>query len=270
MHLVLTTVLVGLLTVAGSSARQSTLSPEQQRSFLLTASITGSRLIGKGITGSSRLTLSDGAVTHDAAFQSIEDRTSQADRLRFRKRAGELNFADSYKFNIAAYEIARLLGLGHMMPVTVERRWKGQIGSLAWWIDDVLMDENEREKQNAQPPSAIEFYQQRQRMVVFAELIRDTDRNKGNILYTKDWRVIMIDFTRAFRQEPELRQPDTLNRCDGALLQRLRTITDGELKQAVDRHLTTNEIAGVLARRKLIVDRFTRLIQERGDKAVLY
>jgi hypothetical protein len=209
-------------------------------------------------------------MTHDAAFQSIEDRTSDADRMRMRKRAGELNFADSYKFNIAAYEIARLLGLDHMMPVTVERRWRGQIGSLTWWIDDVMMDENEREKQNAQPPNAFEYFRQRQRMVVFAELIRDTDRNKGNILYTKDWRVIMIDFTRAFRLERELRQPDTLSRCDSALFQRLRAVTDDELKQVVDRYLTPNEVTGVLARRKLIVDRFTRLIEERGEKAVLY
>ena len=43
------------------------------------------------------------------------------------------------------------------MPVTVERRWKGQIGSLTWWVDDVMMDENERDKQDAQPPSAFEF-----------------------------------------------------------------------------------------------------------------
>ena len=47
-----------------------------------------------------------------------------------------------------------------------------------------------------QPASPLDFQRQRMRMVVFAELIGDVDRNKGNVLYTSDWRVIMIDFTR--------------------------------------------------------------------------
>ena len=46
------------------------------------------------------------------------------------------------------------------------------------------------------------------------------DRNKGNVLYTKDWRVIMIDFTRAFRLDHELRYPETLQTCDRSSVQR--------------------------------------------------
>ena len=37
----------------------------------------------------------------------------------------ELNFVDSYKYNIAAYQLAELLGLDDMVPVYVERKWKG-------------------------------------------------------------------------------------------------------------------------------------------------
>ena len=166
-------------------------------------------------------------------FQSIDDRTRSTDRVRGRKRAGELNFVDSYKYNIAAYEIARLLGLDDMMPVTVERRIDGKVGSLTWWVDDVMMDEAEREKSNAQPPSALAFARQRQRMTTFAELVRDVDRNKGNILYTKDWRVIMIDFTRAFRLDRELRYPETLQNCDRTLYDTLRAVADADVRRAV-------------------------------------
>jgi hypothetical protein len=255
---------------AAIDSQPVTITPEQQRHFLLTASITGSRLIGKGVTGSSRLTLSDGTMTHDAAFQTIDDRATDEDRRRGRRRAGEINFADSYKYNIAAYELSRLLALDDMMPVTVERRWEGRVGSLTWWVDDVLMDEAEREKRNAQPPSPIEFQRQRQRMVVFGELVRDTDRNKGNVIYTKDWRVVMIDFTRAFRLEHDLRRPESLQQCDRDLLQRIRDLTAPQVRKVVGRSLTQLEQAAVMARRNLIVQHYERLIRERGEGVVLY
>ena len=37
----------------------------------------------------------------------------------------ELNFVDSYKYNIAAYRLAELLGIDDMLPVYVERKWEG-------------------------------------------------------------------------------------------------------------------------------------------------
>ena len=171
-----------------AAAQETGLTPDQQREFLLTAKIVSSRPIGRGITGALRLTLSDGSLTHDAAFQSIDQRTSAAARQRMEKRAGELNFVDSYMYNLAAYEISRLLGVDNMMPVTVERRWQGKAGSLSWWVDDVMMDEAEREKSGAKPPRPLDFHRQRMKMTVFAELVGDVDRNQGNIIYLKDWR----------------------------------------------------------------------------------
>lgn len=261
--------LVVLLSAAGA-AQTPILTPEQQREFLLNARILSSRKIGIGVTGSLRLTLSDGTITHDAHFQSIEMRATAEDIRRGRKRAGELRFADSYKFNVAAYELARLLGLADMMPVTVERRYRGEIGSLAWWVDDVLMDEAAREKTNTLPPNPVAFSRERQRMFVFAELLRDTDRNKGNVMYTKDWRVIMIDFTRAFRVDHEIRMPDRLQQCERGLYERLQALTREQVESATRDHLTAAEISAVMARRQLIVDRFAALIKARGEKAVLY
>jgi hypothetical protein len=267
---VVRTILWLLVAAATAVAQSAALSVEQQRDFLLKADVIASRPAGKGITGTLRLTLSDGTLTHDASFQAIDDRMSVEDRARGRRRAGELNFVDSYKYNIAAYELARLLALDHMMPVTVERRIKGQTGSLSWWVDNVLMDEVDREKNNAQPPSALAFARQRQQVVVFTELVRDVDRNKTNMLYTKDWRVIMIDFSRGFRLDKELRYPETLQQCDRSLLTRLRSLSEAEVKRAVGANLTGPEVAGVMARRQLIVDRFDQLIRERGEAAVLY
>ena len=50
-----------------------------QTEFLTNAKVVRSRSIGKGVTAPQRLTLTDGTVTHDAAFQSVNERKSQAD-----------------------------------------------------------------------------------------------------------------------------------------------------------------------------------------------
>ncbi len=78
------------------------------------------------MTAPKRLTLSDGVTTHDAVFQAIDERKMVANLGGGGRQATtELNFVDSYRYNIAAYELSGLLGLDHMMPVYVERRWNG-------------------------------------------------------------------------------------------------------------------------------------------------
>lgn len=271
MHLSTVALALALCAVPAPAPGQDTrLSPDQQRQFLLTAKVVDSRPIGRGVTGSLRLTLSDGVLTHDAAFQSIDVRTSDEGRRRGERRAGELNFVDSYLYNLAAYEVARLLGLDDMMPVTVARRWQGRPGSLSWWVDDVLMDEAARETSPLQPPSPRDFQQQRMRMQVFAELVGDVDRNKGNILYTKDWRVVMIDFTRAFRLHRDLRQPQTLTTIERTLWTRLQALTRDALRRATERHLTLEETANVMRRHAQLIEHYTRLIRERGEGVVVY
>ena len=251
---------------APASAPARPLTVEEQVAFLKTARAVSAKKIGKGITGALRVVLTDGTRTHDAAFQSI----AEEPRLDGRKRAGELRFADHYRYNIAAWRLASHLGLGAMMPPTVERNVDGKVGALSWWVDDVMMDEAEREATNQQPPDARVFTRQRLRMAVFAELVRDTDRNKGNVVYTADWRVIMLDFTRAFRLETPLRTPSLLAMCDRALLAAMRGLTREELDRVVDKSLTPSETMAILARRDLLVAHFDRLIAERGEKVVLY
>lgn len=242
------------------------LSTERQLAFLSTAEVVTSKLIGKGVTGALRLTLRDGALTHDAAFQ----RVAETAPLDGRKHAGEIRFVDHYRYNLAAWRLASRLGLGAMMPATVERAINGRQGALSWWVDDVLMDEAAREQKNVQPPDSLGFVRQRQRMIVFAELVRDVDRNKGNVVYTRDWRVIMLDFTRAFRLDTQLRPASPLTICDRRLLAAMRGVTRAEVEQAVDGALTADEVTSVMGRRDKLVQHFDRLVAERGERVVLY
>lgn len=271
---VLITVLLGQALAPSSSAAQAAapaasarpLTVDEQLTFLASARVVSSQKIGKGITGALRVVLTDGTRTHDAAFQSI----AEEPRVDGRKRAGEMRFADHYRYNVAAWRLASHLGLGAMMPPTVERVIDGRSGALSWWVDDVMMDEAEREAKDLQPPDVRSFTRQRQRMVVFAELVRDTDRNKGNVVYTNDWRVIMLDFTRAFRLQTPLRTPSLLAICDRALLAAMRALTRDELDRVIAGALSSSETTAILRRRDLLVAHFDRLIAERGEAVVLY
>jgi hypothetical protein len=234
--------------------------------FLRTADVIKSESVGKGVTGISRLTLSDGTFTHDAAFQSIEER-----HLKWTSSKGEteIRFADSYHFNIAGYRLAVLLGIGDMVPVTVERRWRGTVGALSWWVD-FEFDEGERIEKELVPPDIRSWNEQKDRMRIFSALIYDTDRNAGNILITKDWKIWMIDFTRAFRLLEAIRSPGSLVRGDRRLLGRLEALSMDEVRAAVEDHLRDYELEPLMARRDLIVEHYRKLVAERGEGAVLY
>jgi hypothetical protein len=245
------------------------LSPERQAEFLRTATIVKSEPIGKGVTKPFRLTLTDGTLTHDAAFQSIDEekkmsRTGRGGSL-------ELKFVDSWRFNIAAHRIAALVSIGHMVPVSVERSWNGKKGALTWWVDDVLMDEQERKKTGTEPPDRDEWTRQQHRMRVFTQLVYDTDRNQGNILITKDWRVVMIDFSRAFRSWHKIADPlTTMPRCDRAMLAGMRGLTREGIRTAAGEYLNVFEVDALLARRDILVSHFDALIAKRGEPNVLF
>jgi hypothetical protein len=210
--------------------------------------------------------LSDGRLTHDALFQTIDERAMNRELSDGRT---ELVFVDSFHYNVAAFRIAELVQLGGMMPVTVERTWNGRDGSLTWWIDNA-MEEGERRRKKIEPPDLVRWNAQMFRVRVFARLVADTDRNLGNVLIDPEWQLWMIDFTRAFRLNREIAYPQDLSRCDRAVLESLRNLTTEAVTREVGSHLDSREIAALMARRDAIVAHFDRLIAERGQGQVLY
>jgi hypothetical protein len=82
----------------------------------------------------------------------------------------ELNFVDSYKYNIAAYRLAEMLGVEDMLPVYVECKYQGDPGCLSWWLP-VKMEE-ERVKQKIDAPDSDAWNNQMYRIRVFDEFSR--------------------------------------------------------------------------------------------------
>ncbi len=247
-----------------ASGEPTALTDAQREEFLRRGKVDRTRGISVGINNTTRLTLNDGTLTHDAHLNTV-DIYKASEPL---PSGTELNFRDCYKFNIAAYKLDRLLRL-NMVPVTVERVVGGKRGSVAWWVDGVKMMEKERFKKKIPPPDQERWNRQMYRVRLFNELVYNTDANLGNLLITGDWDLRMVDFTRAFRAHKKLREPGNLTRIDREALEALRRLSADDVRRELGPWLKKPEVEGLLARRDLIVAHFDSEISTRGQTTVL-
>ena len=248
-------------------AAAAALSDAAKEQFLLKARVGKTRGASKGVTGSLRATLTDGTLTHDAHIQTIDEHLQQ-----FAGSNGgvEFDFRDSWMFNIAAYKIDRLIGL-NLVPVSVARRHAYKEAAFTWWLDDVMMDEQERLKRKedakrkpgtqapSEPPDVEVWNEQMQMVRLFDQLIANIDRNLGNLVISNDWRVWPIDHTRAFRTNHELKTPANVTRIDRGVLEKLKALDRDILRKETGKYITTFQIDAVLARRDAIVKRIEGL-----------
>lgn len=253
------------LSAQSSPVAAPALTPEQMQAFLLTAKVLNVRDAGSGVTNSRRATLTDGQLTHDVHIQTVD----VAQTVFQAGKNSEVNFKDTYRYNIAGYRVARLLGIT-TVPMSVERSVEGKVAAVTWWVDDVKMDEKERQKTKDLGPDPGRTTKQIQIMRIWDELIQNRDRNQGNILWTSDWTLWMIDHTRAFRVGHTLLRPEQLSRCDRRLLERLRALTPEQVADAVGESLTKSEQEALLVRRMLIIKHYDDRVARLGEPVVLF
>ena len=243
-------------------AQLSLASEDQREAFLLTARVaTDAPTDGRA---SWRAVLDDGTRRHDASIVT-EDGSGPTRR--------------NYKYNLAAYELDKLLGL-HLVPPSVERSVNGHPASVIWWLDDVAMNELERRQKNIAPPDPDRWDRQVQAVRVFDELISNTYRDTApalylnsvwdNLLITTDWTIWITDHTGAFRLRRELLDRDSLFRCPRSVLDRLRALDRPRLQQTVGRYLSPQQLDALEARRVLLVKHFDDRIGSHGEGGVLY
>jgi len=222
----------------------------QRERLLLTGTILDRSYAGKGLTNSEKCTVTDGRVSHAAHIQQID---IYMPVFKGKDGSTEQDFKDSWKFNVAAYRLAKLLGLTDMVPVSVPRMINGKPGSLDWWIDGVLMDERERVAKNIQPPDPLAWRKQMDIIRVFDQLIYNMDRSQENLLIGKDWHAWMIDHTRSFRKWHTLRNPAAITHCNAELYQAVKRLRRADVEREIGQFVTAEEIDGLMARRDLII-----------------
>ena len=232
--------------VAPASSTRLSLADQEQ--FLLDGRIEQVKGVRKGVTGTQRATLSDGTMTHDASIQTIDESKARYETAR----RLEFNFRDYWGYNVAAYRLGVMLGMD-MIPPSVLRQYRSEKAAFTWWIDDVMMDEMERQKQKVSPPNMVRWNAQLHILRVFDELIANTDRNQGNMLIDQRWKLWLIDHSRAFRTSSDLQKPRAVKRCERTLLAKMKQLTLEGLQAQLNDYLTEHEIASLLARRDKLV-----------------
>jgi hypothetical protein len=234
--------------------------------FLRTARVVDRARIGGGLTRPERLTLTDGTRTLRAIWKTIDEH-----RIGLRQLEGgvEFDFRDSWRHEVAVYELDKLLGLG-LVPPTVERRIEGQAGSLQTWVEGA-MTENERKRKGLAAPDVEAWNAQMHRVRLLHQLTCDTDyRNPDNVLVDPAFRILAVDFSRAFRIRTDLLEPRDLLRFSRATLERLAALDRPTLDARLGRWLEKAQIMGLLARRDQILALAKQRVAEKGEDAVLY
>jgi hypothetical protein len=252
-----------LAAAAASPGRPWT--AEQIERFLASAEIVSLRPLSEGVTNTVRATFSNGSLTHDAQIQQVDISKPSYPTAK----GWELNFRDYWGYNVAAYRLSRLLNLDRV-PVSVRREIDGKGAAVTWWIDAVLMTEKTRFLTKVRPPDVEAWNRQMYIVRVFDQLIYNTDRNLGNLVITEDWKIWMIDHTRAFRLHNKPEDPAKLVLCERGLLEAMRRLDGITLSRQLGEYLTSYEIEALLARRDRIVEHFDRQIDQRGEEKVLF
>jgi hypothetical protein len=237
---------------------------DQQEKFLETGKIVSQKTLSRGVTKSIRATLTDGKLKHDAHIQMVDKQLVNL----YAPDGTPVPWRDSYKYNIAAYRLLRFLGLD-MTPPSVERKISGRPAAITWWADNVKMLELDRLRNKVEPPDPKDWERQMSSARVFDNLIFNIDRNLENMAITNDWKVVLIDHTRAFSAVPKLMNPEELTMCRRPVFEKIKGLSAPAIQEAVNGYLTKSEIDGIMKRRDLIVEHFKKLMAEKGEATIL-
>jgi hypothetical protein len=263
-------VAVAMATVFTVHARQEAADVYQGKAaedFLLNAKVVSTRPLGEGVTRPYKVELELNGVTRSAVFKSIDVRKAGVTVLA--DGSSDIDFQDSWQTEIAAYTIDRIIGLG-LVPATVERRVvDGKVGSLQWFVE-VMSTEAERLEQKQNPPDVEDWNEQILTTRLFDQLIANVDRHLKNILVTKEFKLRLIDHSRAFRVNRAPAKPELLTRFSRTLLDGLQKLEKKDLQKQVGKYLTSGQIDRLLSRRDAILALAKKRVAEKGEAEVLY
>jgi len=222
--------------------------------YLRTATVVKMEDLSVGVTGPRRAYLEPGGPFDSMVWKPIAPGI----------RGG---FFESYRSEIATYEIDKLLGLD-MVPPTVEKRVDGTLGAAVMWAAPTRsFKEMGANGAPTPPPMYIaKFTRAVVRAKMFDNLVGNIDPNLGNWLVDPTWNLILVDHSRALTTNTRLIHKMT--HIDQELWAKMQALTEEQLKAAVGEWLGGREIRALLERRKKLGEEIDRLVKANGPDQV--
>ena len=218
--------------------------------YIRTAKIVREQDLSVGVTKPKRLFFEPGGPVGSILFSAVN--------LEFPRW-------DSYRADIAAYELDKLLEL-NMVPPVVERDYKGTTGRASMWAEKMKMWDM---KAPPRPPDETAWSLQVIDMKMFDILVGNVDSNQGNMLYDSDFNLVLIDHTRAFANGAKLLTAVSFPaHVDRQLWTRIQALTEPQLKAALEKWLPRGMWKDILKRRALMEAAIDKMVAERGEAAV--
>ena len=238
---------------------------EEALEFLRTAKVVKEEDIPIGITRPRKMTLEKDGVQARAIFRYLHQ-----DERNVRLAGGTFvpHLLDSYKNEVAAYELARMLGITNLPPA-VERQLGRQRGSLQLWVENAK-NEKDRVTQGIKAPDAGAWSRQLYDMFTFDALIGNIDRNQGNYLNDPNWRLWMVDHTRTFNRDARVPNPERVTHCSRPLWHAIRALDPAAVKARLKPWVGRYELEAIFKRRASVIDLLEKKIAERGEKRVIF
>ncbi len=209
-----------------------------------------------GRTAAWKINLDDGEIKKQAMFKVVDDTRPAL-------------LPDSYKYELAAYALDKLLDLNKIPPM-IEREIEGTRGSLQIRVENCFgLDEKQRK--NIRPPDSQAFANALEEINVFENLVYNERKELDDILIQeKSWDVFRVDFSEAFAPYSNLIPEQKITHCSKTLFQNLQDLSDDMIKTGLESYLNDEEMSALLTRKTLIIKTLKTLIAEKGEAAVLY
>ena len=221
---------------------------EEFEAFLKAAKVEKVDDVPVGVTKPKRAYVTPGGLAGSFVFKEL---------MPSRKSG----YFESYKSEIAAYELDKLMGMG-MVPPTVERKHDGITGSAQLWVEHCTLL---RDRDTTKAPDMGAWNKQVYRQRVWDNLTANIDRNQGNLLMDDAWNLILIDHSRAFTAS--MTMPFPMTKIDKEFYEKLKALDEATIKARLGKWLFDGP-KPILKRRDKIVDHFAKMIAQYGEAAV--